>query len=81
MTRLSRELDADVSPENLAEMDRHIQGCAPCVEYLESVKKSIELCKAHLPVDQPRPLDSATRNELRAAWQRVMAARKTPHQL
>ncbi|HBY60001.1 MAG TPA: hypothetical protein DEH78_09275 [Solibacterales bacterium] len=77
MARLSADLEGELSAEAIDEMERHIEGCGPCVEYMESVKKSIALCKANLPVEQPRPLDEDARKELRAAYQRMVAARKS----
>lgn len=43
--RLSEYLDGEL-PENMqAEMQTHIEDCPPCVEFVKSLRKSIELCR------------------------------------
>ena len=36
-------LEEDLSPEALADFERHLEGCAPCLAYLNTYRKTREL--------------------------------------
>jgi hypothetical protein len=57
------------------EMDAHISSCAPCVEFVESLKKTIDLCREYEAEARPGPLPEASQKELFGAYQRMIAAR------
>ncbi len=42
---LSEYLDGDLAPDVCAEMDGHMEGCAPCVAFLESLRRTITLLR------------------------------------
>jgi anti-sigma factor RsiW len=44
-SRLSEYLDGELPDDLRAEMQAHIEECAPCVEFVKSLRKSIELCR------------------------------------
>jgi anti-sigma factor RsiW len=73
---LSQYLDAELPEDMCRQIDAHISGCAPCVEFLESLKKSIEICHTYKNHERPGPLPAAAREELLTAYQKMMAARK-----
>jgi len=63
--RLSEFLDGDLPEEVRAHMKLHIEECAPCVEFVESLRKSVELCKSSVkPEAQPGPLPDDCREAL-----------------
>jgi len=68
---LSEYLDVELPPEECSRLREHIERCAPCVEFVESLKKSIELCRKFQPDAVPGPLPEATRQELLAAWKKA----------
>ncbi len=72
---LSQYLDHELSEDICREIDAHIAGCPPCVEFLESLKKSIELCRRWKSEDEPGPLPEPARRQLYEAYQRALAAR------
>ena len=37
----SAYLDAELPPGDCAEIEKHIAGCPPCVEFVESLRKSV----------------------------------------
>jgi anti-sigma factor RsiW len=43
--RLSEYLDGELPVDLQAEMQAHIEDCPPCVEFVKSLRKSIELCR------------------------------------
>lgn len=69
--RLSEYLDHELPDEICREFDAHIGACAPCVEFVESLKKSIDLSHKFQLGQQPRPLHPAEREQLLAAYHRL----------
>jgi anti-sigma factor RsiW len=43
--RLSEYLDGELPGDLRAEMQAHIEDCAPCGEFVQSFRKSIDLCR------------------------------------
>ena len=77
-TRLSEYLDAELPAATCEDIEKHIAGCEPCIEFVSSLKKSIDLCRGYKTGEQPGPLPDAVRTELLAAYKRMLAARKCP---
>jgi hypothetical protein len=77
--KLSAFLDMELPPDACHEIERHMAGCPPCVEFVESLRKTVQLCHGYEPAEMPRPLGENARRELRDAWQRMLAARKKAH--
>jgi len=76
---LSEYLDAELPGDTCEEITAHLQGCPPCVEFLESLRKTVELCRAIQAGEQPGPLSQAVRRQLRALYQKALAARGAGH--
>mgnify|MGYP005809942743 CR=1 FL=1 len=72
---LSDYLDAELPPATCEEISQHIAACPPCVEFIESLKRSIALCHGQQLVDSPPPLSEEARDHLRAAWRRMLEKR------
>ncbi len=72
---LSQYLDRELPEEMCVEMDEHISSCAPCVEFVESLRKTIGLCREYEAEARPGPLPEASQRELFDAYQRMIAAR------
>lgn len=73
---LSKYLDFELPPEACEEVEQHLAGCAPCVEFAESLRKTVELCRKYRPSAMPGPITDQARAELQAAWQKMLAARR-----
>ncbi len=71
---LSQYLDAELTPENCAEIETHLAGCPPCIDFLNSLKKTVRLCHDCPPGETPPPLSPDDKQKLLAAWQRVRGA-------
>ena len=52
---LSDYLNADLPVKNCRELDRHLEGCAPCIAYLESLKTTVEACRRYRVRRVPAP--------------------------
>jgi anti-sigma factor RsiW len=73
---LSQYLDEELPDDICQEIDTHISDCPPCVKFVESLKKSVDLCKDCKELDAPGPLPERARDELFSAYQKAIAARR-----
>lgn len=68
---LSQYLDREL-PEDICEkMAQHINDCAPCVEFVSSLKQSIALCRNFQESEEPAPLPEETKNRLLEAYRKA----------
>lgn len=72
--RLSEYLDEDLPSEVCDRIERHIDGCPPCVEFVESLRRSIDLCRRHKAGMEPGPMPAAAREDLVAAYRKIQKA-------
>ncbi len=73
---LSEYLDLELPPDACREMEAHLAGCAPCVEFAESLRQTVALCHKYRAAEMPDPIGKAARARLQEAWQRALAARQ-----
>jgi len=73
---LSDYLDVELPPEACQEIERHLAGCAPCVEFAESLRKTVEICRGYRPHELPGPLEEKARQQLADAYQRMLSQKK-----
>jgi len=74
---LSEYLDFEVSPEMCRQIEQHLEGCPPCVEFVESLRKTIALCREYEPSVMPGPLSAEARAQLEQAWEKVLTSRRS----
>ncbi len=74
---LSDYLDLELPPDACAEVEAHLADCPPCIEFAESLRKTVELCRNYQPDELPAPLGEQARGELLEAYQKMLAGRKT----
>lgn len=72
---LSAYLDLELPPETCREIEEHLAGCPPCIEFVESLRKTVDLCRHYEPTETPAPLAEEARRDLMAAYQRMLEAR------
>ena len=75
---LSDYVDFELPPEACGEVESHLAGCPECLEFVESLRKVIDLCHAYAPSAMPTPLSERARRELESAWRRMLAACENP---
>ncbi|MCL5746150.1 MAG: zf-HC2 domain-containing protein [Acidobacteria bacterium] len=78
---LSAYIDAELPEDACAEIQAHIAACEPCVEFVKSLRRTVELCHGYATGEQPAPLSGEARQRLMAAYRAMAAARgggKTP---
>jgi anti-sigma factor RsiW len=73
---LSEYIDAELTPELCDSVKRHIEGCGPCVEFVESLRKTVELCQQYRSGAIPPSLGEQVRRELRRAYDDFLSSRK-----
>jgi anti-sigma factor RsiW len=72
---LSDYLDLELPPGTCDEISQHISGCAPCVEFVASLRKTIELCRGYRPSELPVWLRDDARKRLQEAYAKMIAER------
>lgn len=74
---LSDYLNLELPPDACEDIEAHLAGCPPCIEFAESLRKTVELCHRYRPAELPDPIGKEARNQLLHAYQRMLAARTT----
>jgi anti-sigma factor RsiW len=72
---LSDYLNLELPPQACREIEEHIAGCEPCVEFVESLRKTVAMCRDYRPAELPPPLSEKARAELQAAYEKMRSAR------
>ena len=73
---LSEYLNLELPPDACQEIEAHIAGCAPCIDFADSLRKTIALCKQYEPAEPPSPLRETAKAQLKEAYDRMLAERK-----
>jgi len=69
---LSEYLDAELPVQSCAELQAHLADCPPCIEFLESLKRTIGLCHHCESSEKPAPLSVENRERMLAAYRRSL---------
>ena len=59
-------LDGEMSPEMAAALREHMEGCAPCMEFLRSYEATPPLCRKALQAKMPEKVAQRLTDFLRA---------------
>ena len=74
---LSEYLNLELPSGACQEIETHLAGCPPCIEFAESLRKTVELCRRYQPAELPEPLGVEARAQLLDAYQRMLSSRKS----
>ena len=72
---LSEYLDLELPPDACEKIEAHLAGCAPCVEFVESLRKTVELCRQYQPSELPAPIGKQAREQLLDVYRKSLAGR------
>ncbi len=72
---LSDYLDLELPPDACQEIESHLAACPPCIEFAESLRKTVEICRGYRPSELPEPIGKEAREQLLGAYRKVLAAR------
>jgi len=61
---LAEFLEQSLSPESLAELERHLADCAPCRAYLETYRKTVAITGRAEGVEMPAEMKARLRSLL-----------------
>lgn len=75
---LSEYLDCELPVDTCEQLEQHIADCAPCVEFVESLRKSVSVYREYRPEENPPALTAEAKDRLSKAY-REMLARKSAH--
>jgi len=73
---LSDYFGGDLRQEDSVGVRNHLSGCGTCLAFADSLRRTIELCRAYEPGVKPQPLTPSARAELESAWQKALADRR-----
>ena len=68
---LSEYLDLALPPDACRPVEDHLTGCAPCIEFVESLRKTFDLCRQHEPAELPKPLGERAKGQLPGAYKKI----------
>lgn len=71
--KLSEYLDRELAEGTCADIEQHLADCPPCIEFLNSLKRTVGLCKDCEPVAPPPPLSAESREKMLAAYKAAIA--------
>jgi anti-sigma factor RsiW len=74
--QLSEYLDGELAPEVRREMEEHLCDCQPCVEFLDSLRRTITLCRQYELADSAKPVSPEIRQQLLASFRQMVSARR-----
>jgi len=52
---LSEFLDGELPVKHCRELEEHLEGCKPCLAYLETLRTTIQACRKYRVHKAPRP--------------------------
>ncbi|MBL8233549.1 MAG: zf-HC2 domain-containing protein [Bryobacterales bacterium] len=67
---LSQYLDRELPAEVCDCMETHIEACPPCVEFVQTLEKTVRICRTMQAQRKPAAIPPELREELLAAYQR-----------
>jgi hypothetical protein len=73
---LSEYLNLELPPDACQEIEEHLAGCPPCIEFANSLRKTVEICRCYEPAEMPKPIEEGAREQLLAAYRKMLAAKK-----
>jgi len=74
---LSDYLNLELPPQACQDIAAHLAGCPPCIEFAESLRKTVQLCRQYQPAELPEPIGQEAKAQLLNAYQRMLSARAT----
>jgi anti-sigma factor RsiW len=72
---LSEYIDGELPVDTCEQIERHIADCPPCVQFVESLRKSVRAFRDYRPGDDPPPLSPEAKAQLAKAYQEMLSRR------
>jgi hypothetical protein len=78
-SQLSEYLNLELPPDVCRDIEAHISACSPCIEFVESLRRTVELCRHYQPGELPEPLARSVRDKLWEAYKAMLETRQQQH--
>lgn len=72
---LSEYVDGELPADTCEEIEAHMQGCSPCIQFLDSFKSSIRLTREFHPREELGPMPEPLRHTLEKAYEKSLRRR------
>jgi RNA polymerase sigma-70 factor (ECF subfamily) len=76
---LSEYLDQELAPATCEELEEHLRGCPQCIQFVQSLKRSVQLCH-HYGGGTAPPVDPEVMAGFRRAYEEMLAKRRGSHE-
>lgn len=73
---LSEYLNLELPPDACRAIESHLADCPPCIDFVESLRTTIDLCKQYQPGMVPDPLTNQARDQLLEAYKKIVTSRE-----
>lgn len=73
---LSEYLDRELPASTCGHLEEHLRDCPECIQFVDSLKRSVDLCRRYGASRPPEPVAPDRLAELRAAYDRMLAKRR-----
>lgn len=73
---LSDYLNLELPPDACQEIETHLAACPPCIEFAESLRKTVELCRRYRATELPEPIGRQAREQLLDAYRKMLDGRR-----
>ena len=74
---LSRYLDRELPPATCVGLEEHLRDCPECIQFVDSLKRTVELCRQYGTFRHREPVPPEKLTELRAAYDRMLTRRRS----
>jgi RNA polymerase sigma-70 factor (ECF subfamily) len=75
---LSEYLDQELAPTTCEELEEHLRGCPQCIQFVQSLKRSVLLCHQYGDCRTAPPINPELMAGIRRAYQEMLARRFSP---
>jgi RNA polymerase sigma-70 factor (ECF subfamily) len=73
---LSEYLDQELPPAKCEQLEEHLRGCPECIQFVESLKRSVQLCRHYGDRRTAPPVDPEVMAGFRRAYQEMLSRRR-----
>ncbi len=73
---LSEYLDRELPAGDCGQLEEHLQGCPECIQFVESLRRSVQLCGRYGASWTPPQIEPEAMTKLRGAYEQMLARRR-----
>lgn len=73
---LSEYIDGEMEAKDCAHLEAHMSDCPPCIEFLKSLRASIEASHQFSAEASPTPMPPQMTERLKEAWEAALSRRR-----